>query len=115
MTTAQNAAASIIATMTANVQALEALAQSLEGQDLGAVYVLANQGVYIKTEGGKVSACGLTGATRYTLAEARKLAPTIKNGNNVSPVPVTLGAALAEALTDSREMLEVITARAASL
>jgi len=111
----QNAIAEIISTMTENVQALEALGESLKGQDLGAVYVLENQGFFVCVESGKASACGLIGASRHTQAEALKLARIVKNGNNHPARALPLGEALAHELAQARETLADIEARAASL
>ena len=111
----QTAATSIIAGLSANVQSLEAMEKSLEGQDLGALYVLQCGLLYIKQDGAAVSARGLVAATRYTLEEARKLAPTITNGNGTKAVPVAMAEALPAALARARGLLSDMQAAAADV
>ena len=107
-TPAQIAAASLLPLATANLAALAAMADTLGAAE----YVLENQGVYISMINGKPVAGGLPAAARYTLAQASRLAPMVKNGNDLPANVLSLADAYALELNQAQKLLALLKERA---
>ena len=74
-----------------------------------AYLIRTSEGVYTKQEAGKVWGCGALFATRYTRAEAKRLAPTTRNGRGDVGVPVNVWEALATDRAAIAAQIETIT------
>lgn len=94
--------------------ALELRAGHIDGVN-DAFLIRTSQGIYTKAEGGKTWGCGALHATRYTWAQARRLAPLTRNGAGAVGEPVNVWDALETDRADIAKQIEGLEAMAGKL
>lgn len=81
-----------------------------------AYLIQTSQGIYTKQEGGKTrGCCGALFATRYSLTQAKRLAPVTRNGNGDTGRVINVWDALTHDRADIAKQIEAIEAMAATL
>lgn len=94
--------------------ALELRATHIDGVN-DAYLIQTSQGIYAKSENGKVWGTGALHATRYALADAKRLAPLTQNGAGAVGSVVNVWDALTHDRADIALQIQTIEAMAASL